>query len=341
MSEGSSLTISVVAPVFNEDGNILELYRRLTAVLKSLGVAYEIVFVDDASRDGSARILAELAEADPAVRTVHFSRNFGHQVAVTAGLHFARGDAVVTMDSDLQDPPELLPELIAAWRRGNKIVFARRVRREREGVTKRLFAFLYYRVLARLAEVQIPVDTGDFCLLDRQVVDLLNGMPERNRYLRGLRSWTGFSQTDVPFERPPRLAGEPKYNFWKSLGLALDGLVSFSRVPLQMATWLGFITGGFALLMMLLVIYWRFFTSSRLTGIGALTAAVFLIGAIQLITVGILGEYVGRIYEEIKNRPLYVVKDLRGFARPDTMPLPSPVARARGLALPNPPATPS
>jgi polyisoprenyl-phosphate glycosyltransferase len=309
------MQLSVVVPVFNEEENLPELYRRLTHALDALELGYEIIFVDDASYDRTPQIIRQFIEGDPRVRLLSFSRNFGHQIAVTAGLNFSRGEAVVIMDGDLQDPPELLGQLLEQWRSGFKVVYARRMSRGTESPSKQLFAFVYYRVLQRLAEVPIPVDSGDFCLLDRQVVDLLNAMPERNRYLRGLRSWVGFKQTEVGFERPPRLAGEPKYNFGKSLALALDGLVSFSRLPLRLATWFGFFTGILALLMVGLVIYWRF-TQSTLNGFGILVAAVFFIGAVQLITVGILGEYVGRIYEEIKNRPLYILKDASGFDRP-------------------------
>lgn len=307
--------LSVVVPLFNEQDNLPELYRRLAAVLDALGCPAELIFVDDASCDRTPAIVRELASKDARIKLLSFSRNFGHQVAVTAGLNFASGTVAVVMDGDLQDPPELLPQLLEKWREGYQVVYARRVSRTRESLSKQLFAFVYYRVLQRLAEVQIPVDTGDFCLMDRQVVDLLNTMPERNRYLRGLRSWVGFAQTEVPFERPPRLAGVAKYNFAKSFALALDGLVSFSRLPLRLATWMGFFTGLLAFVMVGLVIYWRFFTRSPLNGFGALAAAVFFIGAVQLVTVGILGEYVGRIYEEIKNRPLYILKEVRGFER--------------------------
>ena len=305
--------VSVVVPLFDEEQNVPELYRRLSTTLQDLQVSYEIVFVDDASRDRTPALIRQYLQSDPQVRLLSFSRNFGHQVAVTAGLNFSAGEVVIIMDGDLQDPPELLPQLIERWRSGYKVVYARRTRRGREPLTKRLFAFLYYRLLARLAEVPMPVDSGDFCLIDRQVVDLLNTMPERNRYLRGLRSWVGFSQTEVAFERPERYSGEPKYNFTKSLALALDGVVSFSRLPLRLATWLGFFTGLLALVMVGLVIYWRFFTESTLNGFALLTAAVFFMGAVQLVTVGILGEYVGRIYEEIKNRPLYILKEVLGF----------------------------
>jgi polyisoprenyl-phosphate glycosyltransferase len=311
----TSVQLSVVIPVYNEEENIPTLYRRLSTVLQQQGIVYEIIFVDDNSHDSTPLLLRQLNSVDPCVRYLSFARNFGHQVGVTAGLHFSAGETVVVMDGDGQDPPELLPKLIEQWHRGFKVVFAQRVRREKENLSKRLFAFLYYRILQRLAEVKIPVDSGDFCLLDRAVVDLLNAMPERNRYIRGLRSWIGFPQTSVSFERPPRLAGEPKYNFGQSLALALDGLVSFSRVPLRLATYLGFFTGLLALLMVALVIYWRF-TQPTLNGFGVLAAATFFIGAVQLVTVGILGEYVGRIYEELKNRPLYVLKDTIGFDTP-------------------------
>ncbi|MBC8121296.1 MAG: glycosyltransferase family 2 protein [Gemmatimonadaceae bacterium] len=308
--------LSVIVPVHDEQDNIPELYRRLSAIMHECGLTYEIIFVDDASHDRTPMLIEALLTTDPNVRLLSFVRNFGHQIALSAGLHFSTGEAVIIMDGDLQDPPELLPQLIERWRDGFKIVYARRVRRERESLLKRLFAFVYYRLLQRLAEVKLPVDTGDFCLLDRRVVDVLNAMPERNRYIRGLRSWTGFTQAEVTFERPARFAGEPKYNFGKSLALALDGLVSFSRLPLRLATLLGFTTGVLAVVMVGLVLYWRLFTDSRLTGFGALTAAMFFMGAVQLITVGILGEYVGRIYEEVKNRPLYVLRDVQGFDRP-------------------------
>lgn len=308
-----SPTLSIVVPVFNEEGNILELHRRVKATLQPLGMTYELIFVNDASFDSTPKLIENLMEVESSVRLLSFTRNFGHQVAVSAGLHFSSGSAVVIMDGDLQDPPELIPRLLEQWHLGYKIVFAKRTRRERESFSKRMFAFVYYRLLERMAEVKIPVDTGDFCLLDRRVVDLLNAMPERNRYLRGLRSWTGLSQTEVGFERPPRQAGEPKYNFTKSLSLALDGLVSFSRQPLRIATWIGVATGALALVMAMLVLYWRFFTDSPLNGFAALGAAVFFIAAVQLVSVGILGEYVGRIYEEIKNRPLYVLQAVRGF----------------------------
>jgi polyisoprenyl-phosphate glycosyltransferase len=317
------MQLSVVVPVFNEEENLPELYRRLTHTLDALELRYEMLFVDDASYDRTPQLIRQFIERDQRVRLLSFSRNFGHQIAVTAGLNFSRGEAVVIMDGDLQDPPELLEQLLEQWRSGFKVVYARRMSRGTESTSKQLFAFVYYRILQRLAEVPIPVDSGDFCLLDRQVVDLLNAMPERNRYLRGLRSWVGFKQIEVGFERPPRLAGEPKYNFGKSLALALDGLVSFSRLPLRLATWFGFFTGILALLMVGLVIYWRF-TQSALNGFGILVAAVFFIGAVQLITVGILGEYVGRIYEEIKNRPLYILKDASGFDRPVMPPIRQP-----------------
>jgi polyisoprenyl-phosphate glycosyltransferase len=310
--------LSVIIPMFNEEENFLAVYQRLTRVLTEHSIDYELIFVDDASRDSTPNLIRSASAADSHVRLLSFARNFGHQTAVTAGLHFSRGNAVVVMDGDGQDPPELLPQLLEQWQAGYKVVFAQRVRRENESASKKLFAFVYYRLLQKLAEVEIPVDTGDFCLMDRAVVDLLNTMPERNRYIRGLRSWIGFAQTSVSFERPPRLAGEPKYNFGKSLALALDGLFSFSRVPLRLATYLGFITGAAALFMVAVVLYWRL-TQSSLNGFAILAAAVFFMGAVQLVTVGILGEYVGRIYEEIKNRPLYVLKEALGFesiARP-------------------------
>jgi dolichol-phosphate mannosyltransferase len=274
----------------------------------------ELILINDGSRDRSLDLIRKLHETDPRVCYLNFARNFGHQIAVTAGLNFARGKAVITLDADLQDPPELIPEMVQQWREGYQIVYAQRIRRSREGWFKRFTAYLFYRILKRLADVDIPTDTGDFCLMDRQVVDALNAMPERNRYIRGLRSWTGFRQTAVLFEREPRFAGEVKYTFQKSLALAVDGMVSFSRVPLRVATYIGLFAALMALIMVSLVVYWRlFYPQSSLTGYAIIAAAIFFLGAVQLFSIGILGEYIGRIYEEVKNRPLYILDEVVGF----------------------------
>ncbi|MBF2027317.1 MAG: glycosyltransferase family 2 protein [Oscillatoriales cyanobacterium C42_A2020_001] len=308
------LKYSFIIPIYNEEETIPELYRRMAAVMDGLDGAVELILVNDGSRDRSLMLMRELREQDTRVCYLSLARNFGHQVAVTAGLNFARGQAVVVLDADLQDPPELIPKLVEQWQHGFDVVYAQRIQRRREGWFKRLTAFVFYRVLKHLADVEMPTDTGDFCLMDRQVVDVLNSMPERNRYIRGLRSWLGFRQTAVPFERDPRFAGDVKYTFRKSLGLAINGLVSFSTVPLRLSTYLGMFSACAALVMAFLVIYWRlFYPTSPLTGYAIIAAAIFFLGAVQLFSIGILGEYIGRIYDEVKNRPLYTLSEASGF----------------------------
>lgn len=305
---------SIVVPIYNEEATLPELYRRLRAVFAGLDGDAELILVDDGSRDRSLELIRSLHEQDRRVCYLSFARNFGHQVAVTAGLNFASGEAVIVMDADLQDPPELLPELIQQWQQGYQVVYAQRSQRQREPWLKRLLAYGFYRVLRHLADVEIPIDTGDFCLMDRRVVDLLNTMPERNRYIRGLRAWVGFRQTAVRFDRAPRYAGSVKYTFTKSLALAINSLVGFSKVPLRLSTYLGLVAAAIALGMSLLVLYWRFAdVNSPLTGYTIITVVVFFLGAVQLISIGILGEYVGRIYEEIKGRPLYTLAEVGGF----------------------------
>ena len=305
---------SFILPVFNEEETLAETYRRLARVMDELKAAVEIIVVDDGSRDGSLEMLRDLHQRDSRVRYLSLARNFGHQAAVTAGLRFAQGDAVVVLDADLQDPPELIPAMIEKWREGYHVVYAQRTARQREGPAKKLFAYLFYRVLRLLTKVDMPADTGDFCLMDRKVVDVLNALPERGRYLRGLRAWVGFRQTAVPFEREPRFAGEVKYTFRKSLGLAITGIVSFSRVPLRLATYLGLIVAAFALLMIVVVIYWRLFhPSAPLIGYTIITAVIFFLAAVQLLCLGILGEYLGRVYDEVKGRPIYTLKEVAGI----------------------------
>jgi polyisoprenyl-phosphate glycosyltransferase len=226
-------------------------------------------------------------------------------------LNYVRGQVIIVMDADLQDPPELIPDLVALWQQGYQVVYAQRTKRVKESWFKRFCAYAFYRVLKQLADVDIPTDTGDFCLMDRQVVDLLNQMPERNRYIRGLRSWVGFKQTALKFDRDSRFAGDVKYTFAKSFGLAINGLVSFSSIPLKLSTYLGLFSALIALIMAVLVFYWRFFTPhSTLTGFATIAIAIFFLGAVQLISIGILGEYIGRIYEEVKGRPLYTLSEV-------------------------------
>lgn len=305
---------SFILPVFNEEETIEETYRRLAAILGRLNAKGEIIMVDDGSHDRSLEIMRDLRRRDPRVCYLSLARNFGHQVAVTAGLRFAQGDAVIVLDSDLQDPPELIPAMVDKWRAGYHVVYAQRTARQKEGPAKKLFAYFFYRILRVLTDVDIPADTGDFCLMDRQVVEVLNALPERGRYLRGLRAWIGFRQTAVPFEREPRFAGEVKYTFRKSFGLAVNGIVSFSRVPLRLATYLGLLVGCCALVMVVVVIYWRLFhPAAPLIGYTIITAAIFFLAAVQLFCLGILGEYLGRVYEEVKGRPIFTLKEIAGI----------------------------
>ncbi|MEX0270102.1 glycosyltransferase family 2 protein [Leptolyngbyaceae cyanobacterium UHCC 1019] len=309
-----SCKYSFIVPIYNEEETLPELYRRLQAVMEQMDGTVELILINDGSRDRSLAIMRDLHDQDPRVCYISLARNFGHQTAVTAGLNFSRGQVVVILDADLQDPPELIPSMVEQWKQGFDVVYAQRTQRHRESWFKRLTAYGFYRILKQLADVDIPTETGDFCLLDRQAVDVLNAMPERNRYIRGLRSWIGFRQTAVLFERDPRYAGTVKYTFRKSLALATNGLVSFSTVPLRLSTYLGFFSAVMALTMAFVVIYWRLFhPASPITGHAIVAAAVFFLGAVQLFSIGILGEYIGRIYEEVKNRPLYTLSEIAGF----------------------------
>ena len=305
---------SLIIPIYNEEETIPELYRRVSDVMDSLDDSVELILINDGSRDRSLNLMRELQERDARVCYISFARNFGHQAAVTAGLNFARGQVIVVLDADLQDPPELIPKMIESWQAGYHVVYAQRTKRKKESWFKRLTAYVFYRLLRRLADVDIPADTGDFCLMDRQVVEVLNSMPERNRYIRGLRAWIGFRQTAVKFERDPRFAGEVKYTFKKSLALAINSLVSFSKIPLRLSTYLGLFSALIALLMALLVLYWRLQQpDSPVTGLATILIAVFFLGSVQLISIGILGEYIGRIYEEVKGRPAYTIAEIAGL----------------------------
>lgn len=305
---------SFVIPVYNEETNLPELYRRLNAAGDRLGGKIEIILINDGSRDRTLSILRDLHDKDNRVCYLSLSRNFGHQIAVTAGLNFARGQAIIVMDADLQDPPELALEMAQKWQDGYQVVYAQRSKRHQEGWLKRLPAYVFYRLLKRLANIDIPLDTGDFCLMDRQVVQMLNKMPEQNRYIRGLRSWVGLQQTAILFERDPRFSGDVKYTFAKSFAFAMNGLISFSRVPLRLSTYVGLFAAVAALIMACMVLYWRIVApDSPLTGFATIMIAVFFLGAVQLVSIGILGEYIGRIYEEVKGRPLYVLAEVAGF----------------------------
>jgi len=300
---------TVVAPVFNEKGSLMEFYRRVHDVMESTGEGWELVLVDDGSQDGSTEIIRQLAVDDGHVRPVIFARNFGHQIAVTAGLDYSRGKAVTIIDSDLQDPPEVILDLIAKWREGYEVVFAVRAEREGETAFKLWTASLFYRLIDKITDVRIPMDTGDFRLMDRRVVDVMNRMREHHRFLRGMSAWVGFKQVGVPYKRLARFAGSTKYPFRKMLKLALTAITGFSYLPLQIATFLGFIAAGLSLVAALVVLILRATTGEVFLGQASTLIAVLFLGGVQLISLGILGEYIGRIYDEVKGRPLYIVRE--------------------------------
>ncbi len=302
-------TFSIVAPIFNEAPIIPELYRRIRAVMEQTGEPWELVAVDDGSTDGSTDLLRQLAAQDACVRPVIFARNFGHQLAVTAGLDYARGQAVVIIDADLQDPPEVILEMISRWREGYEVVYAVRSEREGESWFKLATASLFYRLIYRITDVNIPMDTGDFRLLDAKVVKVLRSMRERHRFLRGMSVWVGFKQTGVKYRRAARFAGATKYPLRKMLKFASDAITSFSYLPLQLATYLGFISAGVSILAIPLVIAMRLTGSMAFTGQATTLIAVLFLGGVQLISLGILGEYIGRLYDEAKGRPLYIVRE--------------------------------
>jgi dolichol-phosphate mannosyltransferase len=300
---------SVVAPVYNESGSLMEFYRRTSSALESTGESWELILIDDGSQDGSTEIIRQLAKEDEHVRPVIFARNFGHQIAVTAGLDYSRGKAVTIIDSDLQDPPEVILDLVAKWREGYEVVFAVRAEREGETAFKLWTASLFYRVIYKITDVKIPMDTGDFRLMDRRVVDVMNRMREHHRFLRGMSAWVGFKQVGVPYKRMARFAGSTKYPFNKMLKLALTAITGFSYLPLQVATILGFIAAGLSLVAAIVVIIMRAVTGAAFLGQASTLIAVLFLGGVQLISLGILGEYIGRIYDEVKGRPLYIVRE--------------------------------
>ncbi len=305
----TEIDYSIVAPIYNELENIPELYRRVKEVMSAAGGTWELLLVDDGSTDGSTEAIRTLAQEDPRVRPLIFARNFGHQVAITAGWDHARGKAVIIIDADLQDPPEVIPQLIAKWKEGYQVVYA--VRTEREGETwfKKVTAAAFYRLIYRITDVKIPLDTGDFRLMDRKVVDVLKTMRERHRFPRGMSAWVGFKQVGVPYKRAARYAGVTKYPFKKMLKLALNAITGFSYFPLQLATYFGFISAGLAALAIPVVIVMRLLGSHFFEGQATTLIAVLFLGGVQLISLGVLGEYIGRIYDEAKGRPLYILSE--------------------------------
>jgi polyisoprenyl-phosphate glycosyltransferase len=306
------MRLSIVIPLLNEEANLVLLHQRLCAVTDKLGCQRQIIFVDDGSTDQSARIIGELAATDPTVTGIEFSRNFGHEAASTAGLDHADGDAVVLMDADLQDPPELIEQLVARWRDGFDIVYAVRSDREGESLFKRCTAWAFYRILNLMSDVEIPRDTGDFRLMDRRVLNGLSQCRERARFIRGLVAWTGFKTTAVGYNRPGRHGGETKYNPLKLLWLSLDAAVGFSILPLRMATALGFAVTLVSLMLVCIIVIQKLFMQIEMQGYALLASGLFFLGGVQMLLLGVLGEYIGRIYRESQGRPLYIIRRRSG-----------------------------
>lgn len=318
-------TLSIVSPMYNEAEGLAEFVRQIHLVLDPLGEPYELILVNDGSRDATLQIAAAIAATDPLVRVVGFSRNFGHEAASSAGLRYARGQAVVLIDSDLQDPPAVIPAMLAQWKpaansgggaqkQGYQIVYGVRSKRNEETALKRLTSWLFYRLMRQLARIDLPRDTGDFRLMDRKVVDAFNALPERNRFVRGMICWTGFRATGVPFERAPRFAGKTKYNYLKLIKLAIDSITGFTTAPLKIATWLGTLISAGSILWTLVVIYqFLFLKDYRQPGYSFLAIAILFLGGVQIFLIGLVGEYLARTYEQVQGRPLYIVDDLVNF----------------------------
>lgn len=309
----ASVTYSVIVPMYNEELVIEHTYERLKETMDEAGEPYELIFVNDGSKDRTVELVSLIAECDPNVRLVDFSRNFGHQIAISAGMDYANGDAVVVIDADLQDPPSVILAMIEKWKEGYEVVYGRRLKRKGETLFKKLTAKAFYRLLRSMTNVDIPLDTGDFRLIDRKVCDVLRGLKEKNRFVRGLISWIGFRQTSVEYVREERFAGETKYPLKKMISFALDGITSFSYKPLKIATYLGFLLSLSSFVYLLIVLYQGLFTDTTQPGWATIVVLNLLFNGIILILLGVIGEYIGRIYDESKDRPLYIVREARGF----------------------------
>jgi polyisoprenyl-phosphate glycosyltransferase len=308
-----SPTFSIVVPAYNEELVIAESYKRLTEALSGLNNDYELIFINDGSRDKTAPMIYELWQKDRRVKLISLSRNFGHQPAITAGMDYARGQAIVIIDADLQDPPRVILEMIEKWREGYQVVYGKRRKRKGETWFKKVTAKIFYRTLRSLTNIDIPVDTGDFRLIDRKVCDAMKSLPERNRYVRGLVSWVGFKQTAVEYDREERFAGETKYPLKKMIKFAKDGITSFSYKPLKLATTIGFFISLLSFLYILIVIYQKVFLGTTPIGWASIIAIVSFFQGLVLIMLGVIGEYIGRIYDEVKGRPIYVINEAVGF----------------------------
>lgn len=309
--------LSLIVPVYNESSNLDLFYERVLKVLKPLNLSYEILFIDDGSKDDSLEKLLEIRGRDSNVKVVQFSRNFGKEIAVSAGLDLAEGKAAIPIDADLQDPPELIPSLLEKWKEGYDVVYAKRTKRMGESWLKRWTASLFYRLIAKMTNIDIPEDAGDYRLLSRAAVEQLKRLRERHRFMKGLFTWVGFKQTAVFFERDPRYSGKTKWNYWKLWNFAIEGITSFSYIPLQAASYLGLLVSVFAFFYGVFIIAFKLLHGIAVPGYASLMAAVLFLGGIQLLTLGILGEYIGRIYDEVKQRPLYVIHKTYGFDNPE------------------------
>ena len=309
----ATCTYSVVVAVFNEEEVLPHFYDRLTRVLDTLDGSSEIIFINDGSSDQSPLILHELHRRDPRVKVIHFARNFGHEIAVIAGLDYASGEATIIMDADLQDPPEVIPDLAAKWREDYEVVYAQRAGRAGETGFKKITAAWYYRLMRAVTSIDLPVDTGNFRLMGRRALKAVTSMRERHRFLRGMVCWVGFRQVGVSYERAARAAGETKYPLRKMVKLAKDGIYSFSRVPLELASYLGFVIAIFAFLMLIWVFVDKMLSKSVVPGWASTMSAILFLGAVQLICLGIIGDYLGRIYDEVRGRPLYIVDEVEGL----------------------------
>lgn len=312
-ADEEKIELSVVVPTYNEESNLNYLFERLESVLASLSTTYEIVCVNDGSKDNTLKCLIEQHNRNRAIKVIDLSRNFGKEIALTAGIDYAKGAAIIPIDADLQDPPELIKDLVVKWREGYDVVYATRRSRQGESWLKRFTAYAFYRTIGKMSRVTIPSNTGDFRLLDRRVVEAIKQMPERTRFMKGLFTWVGFQQTSIFYDREPRFRGKTKWNYWKLWNFALDGITSFSLLPLKIWSYIGLIISLVSLLYAVLLLIRTLILGSDVPGYASIIISILFLGGIQLISLGILGEYLGRVYEEVKARPLYFVRDTYGF----------------------------
>lgn len=313
---------SIIIPAYNEQEVVTESYKRLTNVMRGMNEPYELIFINDGSRDQTAQIIADISRNDSSVVLINFSRNFGHMPAITAGMQYARGSAIIVIDADLQDPPEVLPEMAALWKQGYEVVYGKRKKRHGEKWFKKWTSKMFYRLLRRLTTVDLPLDTGEFRLIDRKVCDAVNKLNEKNRYIRGLVSWVGFKQIAVEYVREERFAGTTKYPLKKMIAFAMDAITSFSYKPLKLATTLGFIISLLSFAYMLFILFQRLFTDTTVTGWASTVGLILFTQGIVLMILGLMGEYIGRIYEEIKDRPVYIVQEVLGRDNEDLEKMP-------------------